>query len=90
MTWTRFQALRSFSGRTSSVVHSNTYLHKYQETYHIRPQKQVIQLATEVWRMGPDADIAIIDRMTVLRKDAVHSAMPGTCGLYGKDGDKIR
>ena len=40
--------------------------------------------------MGPGADIAIIDRMTVLRKDAIHSAMPGTCGSYGKDGDKIR
>ena len=73
---TRFQALRSFVGRISTVVHSATYLRKCQESYHIRPQKPVMQLTTKACRMGPGADIAIIDRLTVRRKNATRSHAP--------------
>ena len=58
------------------MVHSATYLRKCQETYHIRPQKPVMQLTAEACRMGPGADIAIIDRLTVRRKNAIRSHAP--------------
>ena len=81
---TRFQGLRSLLGELQLWSTPATYLHKCQETYHIRPQKPVMQLTTEAWRMGPGADIAIIDRLTVLRQNAIHAAMPRECGLCGK------